>query len=104
MKKLLKLIPVLSEKAVADQGRGVYHFWGHPGDRKSQVKETVERLFSVKVVKVNAANYRGKVKMNYRQRRPFRRPRRRRFLVFLKPGETIKELALKESSKAKKNG
>jgi len=93
------LEPILSEKAVQDQRRGVYHFWAPVSAAKNQVRQVVEELFGVKVIRVNSMLRRGKVKMNWKQRRGHRRPNRKRFLVFLKKGEKIKELALKETKK-----
>ncbi len=93
------LEPILSEKAVQDQERGVYCFWAPVTATKNQVRELVEELFGVKVAKVNSMFRWGKVKMNWRQRRSHRRPKRKKFLVFLKEGEKIKELSLKETKK-----
>ncbi len=90
------LEPILSEKAVQDQERGVYHFWAQPQATKQEVAHWVEKLFGVKVAKVRSLRRRGKVKMNWRQRRPYRRPNRKRFLVQIASGEVIKELAIKK--------
>jgi large subunit ribosomal protein L23 len=56
------LRPVLSEKAVAEIQDGKYAFFVHPSANRSQVKDAVERVFNVQVVKVNVAKVRRKQK------------------------------------------
>ncbi len=88
------LEPILSEKAVRDQERGVYRFWAPPEVTKRQAVRWLEKIFGVEVVKARSLQRRGKVKMNWRQRRPYRQPSRKQFLIQLAPGKTIKELAV----------
>lgn len=52
--------PVLSEKAVGAIERGKYAFYVHPSANRTQVKDAVERVFSVDVVKINMQKVRGK--------------------------------------------
>jgi large subunit ribosomal protein L23 len=54
---------------------------------KHQVKEAVERVFSVKVGEVRTANFRGKLKRQGRSQG--RRPDWKKAYVTLKPGEKI---------------
>jgi len=54
--------PVLSEKAVAAVATGRYAFFVHPDASRTQVKDAVEKVFKVDVVKVNIQKVRGKQK------------------------------------------
>jgi large subunit ribosomal protein L23 len=55
--------PVLSEKATTDQGaRNAYHFRVPVDANKIEIKRAVEKLFDVKVLKVNTLTKRGKLK------------------------------------------
>ena len=58
--------PVVTEKSTMLAAQGKYVFEVHKASNKHQIKEAVERAFSVTVTSVNTSNERG------------RRPRRRR--------------------------
>ncbi len=59
--------PVVSEKSYALIDRGAYVFIVHPDANRTQVRQAVESIFSVKVHKVNILNRKGKRKRNRRQ-------------------------------------
>jgi large subunit ribosomal protein L23 len=61
------LRPVVSEKSYALLDRGVYVFEVHPDANRTQVRQAVESVFSVRVGKVNTLNRKGKRKRNRRQ-------------------------------------
>lgn len=86
----LILAPVLSEKAVVDIQDGKYAFFVHPDANRSQVKEAVQQVFGVDVLKVNIQNKEGKVKSMGRY--SGRRPNRKKAIVTLKPGQRIQQL------------
>lgn len=54
--------PHITEKSNIDATQGKYTFIVHPKATKTEIKEAVEKLFSVKVIQVNTANYHGKKK------------------------------------------
>ena len=54
--------PVLTEKAYDDIPNKKYCFYVHVDATKTDVKEAIEKIFDVKVEKVNIANVKGKVK------------------------------------------
>ena len=54
--------PLVSEKSVASIKAKKYGFVVHPDADKTQIKNAVEEIFSVKVEKVTTLNYQGKVK------------------------------------------
>lgn len=82
--------PVLSEKAVQEIGNGKYAFYVHPDVNRTQVKDAVEQVFNVDVLKVNLMNVRGKEKTMGRF--VGRRPKRKKVIVTLKPGQRIEQL------------
>ncbi len=84
------LRPVLSEKAVNTIGSGKYVFFVHPSANRSQVKDAVERVFNVEVVKINVAKVRGKDKRLGRY--TGRTPERKKAIVTLAPGQRIQQL------------
>lgn len=84
------LRPVLSEKAVAEIESGKYAFFVHPSAGRTQIKDAVETVFEVDVVKINVQNVPGKLKRMGRYMG--RSPRRKKAVVTLASGQKIQQL------------
>ena len=54
--------PYITEKSNLMAAEGKYTFIVHPNANKTEIKKAVEKLFNVKVLKVNTVNYKGKNK------------------------------------------
>jgi large subunit ribosomal protein L23 len=82
------LAPVVSEKSYAQiEENNTYSFRIHPDAHKTQVRQAVEELFDVKVVRVNIAKVQPKPK-----RRGFHRgtkPGWKKAIVQLREGDRI---------------
>jgi large subunit ribosomal protein L23 len=82
------LAPVVSEKSYAQiEENNTYSFRIHPDAHKTQVRQAVEELFNVKVVRVNIAKVQPKPK-----RRGFHRgtkPGWKKAIVQLRRGDSI---------------
>ncbi|PSK92878.1 large subunit ribosomal protein L23 [Murinocardiopsis flavida] len=79
--------PVISEKSYGLMDQNKYTFLVRPGSNKTQIKQAVEQIFSVKVTSVNTINRQGKRK---RTRFGFgKRPDTKRAIVSLKDGDRI---------------
>jgi len=82
------LAPVVSEKSYAQiEENNTYSFRIHPDAHKTQVRQAVEELFNVKVLRVNIAMVQAKPK-----RRGFHKgakPGWKKALVQLKAGDSI---------------
>ena len=83
------LKPVVSEKSYGLLDRGVYTFVVAPDANKVQIRQAVERLFNVQVVKVNTLNRKGKRKRNRRSFTFGKRPDTKRAIVTLVEGDRI---------------
>ncbi len=81
--------PVVSEKSYALSEKGVYVFMVPPGVGKVEVRRSVERLFNVKVEKVNTLNRPGKRKRNRKTATYGKRPDTKRAIVRLAAGSSI---------------
>ncbi len=81
--------PVVSEKSYALLDRGVYTFTVHADASKPEIHDAVERIFSVKVVKVNTLNRKGKATRNRRTGVAGRKPDTKRAIVTLAEGSSI---------------
>lgn len=62
----IKIKPIVTEKATAlTEKHNCYTFAVSPDANKFQIKSLIEKMYDVKVVKVNTANYAGKRKQRY---------------------------------------
>ncbi|HHP50876.1 MAG TPA: 50S ribosomal protein L23 [Moorella mulderi] len=81
------LAPVVTEKSTDLIKQNKYTFLVHPEANKIEIKKAVERLFNVKVLKVNTLMDRGKRRRMGRSEG--RTPDRKKAIVTLKPGDKI---------------
>jgi large subunit ribosomal protein L23 len=83
------LKPVVSEKSYALLEEGVYTFVVRPDANKIEIRQAIEKIFNVNVVKVNTLNRKGKQKRHRRQPKMGKRPDTKRAIVTLAEGERI---------------
>ncbi len=83
------IAPVVSEKSYELLEDNVYTFTVHPDATKPEIKNAVESLFEVTVLKVNTLNRKGKRKRNRRDFTYGKRPDTKRAMVTLAEGDEI---------------
>ena len=83
------LAPVVSEKSYELLESNVYTFRVHPDSSKPEIRDAIENLFDVTVVKVNTMNRKGKRRRNRRSPTFGRKPDTKRALVTLAEGDQI---------------
>jgi large subunit ribosomal protein L23 len=83
------LRPVVSEKSYGLLDHGVYTFIVSPDANKIQIRQAVEQIFSVSVVKVNTLNRKGKRKRHRAKPIFGKRADTKRALVTLAEGQRI---------------
>ena len=81
--------PVVSEKSYALLEEGVYTFKVHPSASKPEIRDAVEKIFGVSVLKVNTLNRDGKRRRNRRTGTWGKRPDSKRAFVTLAEGDSI---------------
>jgi large subunit ribosomal protein L23 len=54
--------PVITERSTSEAAGGKYTFVVAPNATKTEIRQACEKLFSVRVLKVNTINYDGKTK------------------------------------------
>ncbi len=81
--------PVVSEKSYALLDNGVYTFVVHPDANKIEIRQAVESIFGVEVIKVNTLNRKGKRKRMRRAAGFGTRPDTKRAVVTLAAGQRI---------------
>lgn len=82
--------PVLSEKAVMAIEAGKYAFYVHPDANRTQIKDAVERVFEVDVLRVNLVKVPGKRRRQGRT--TGRSADRKKAIVTLAEGQKIRQL------------
>ena len=81
--------PVVSEKSYALLDQGVYTFVVAPDANKIEIRQAVEAIFGVNVVKVNTLNRQGKRKRNRGKSTFGKRADTKRAVVTLATGQSI---------------
>ena len=81
--------PIVSEKSYALLEQNVYTFRVHPDATKPQIHDAIEQVFSVRVLKVNTLNRKGKRKRNRRSFTFGTRANTKRAIVTLHPDDSI---------------
>ena len=79
--------PNITEKATSLSELNKIVFKVHNGASKYSIKKSIEKLFKVKVVKINTINIEGKTKM-VRNKKAFK-PSYKKAIVTLKKGQNI---------------
>ncbi len=79
--------PVLTEKATKLAGNKVYMFYVDKKANKFQIKEALEKLFSVKIGRIASLNRKGKIKKVGRKMIPKKSQDKRIVYVQLKSGK-----------------
>ena len=80
------LAPVVSEKSYDLMELGVYTFKVHPRASKPEIRDAVEAIWGVEVLKVNTLNRKGKKIRNRRSFTYGKRPDTKRAIVTLADG------------------
>jgi large subunit ribosomal protein L23 len=83
------LKPVVSEKSYSLLDANTYTFVVHPDANKIEIRQAVESIFGVKVVKVNTLNRQGKRRRNRRSFTYGKRSDTKRALITLVDGDRI---------------
>ena len=81
--------PVVSEKSYMLLDDNVYTFVVAPTASKPEIRDAIEAIFGVTVLKVNTLNRKGKRKRNRRNMTFGKRSDTKRALVTLAEGDTI---------------
>ena len=79
--------PNVTEKATSLSEYNKIVFKVHKGANKKSIKQSIEKIFKVKVVKINTINLKGKTKM-VKNKKAYK-PSYKKAIVTLKKGQSI---------------
>lgn len=91
----MKIIPVFTEKSLAQAKDGFYSFWVGSGMGKSEIKRAIEKLFGVHVTRVRTINFKARARRNLRGR-TVSEPAKKKAVISLKGDEKIDLFEIKE--------
>jgi large subunit ribosomal protein L23 len=83
------LRPIVSEKSYGLLDQNVYTFAVHRDSSKPEIRDAVQAIFDVRVLKVNTVNRKGKRARNRRTGAFSTKPDTKRALVTLAEGDSI---------------
>tara|TARA_Y100000590_G_scaffold284326_1_gene319883 strand:- start:1617 stop:1910 length:294 start_codon:yes stop_codon:yes gene_type:complete len=81
------LSPAITEKATSLSEFNKVVFKVHQGANKKAIKKSIEKLFKVKVIKINTINLKGKTKLV--RGKKSKKPDYKKAIVTLKKGQSI---------------
>lgn len=73
--------PIVTEKSILDQSKGIYSFWVKLSANKNQISEAIEAVFAIKPKSVRTTKRFGKVKTDWKKRLPIQKPDRKKAVV-----------------------
>ena len=86
--------PIITEKSLGNQARGVYSFWVNRDANKNQIAEAFKMVFGFKVLSLRTAHLVGKVKTDPRKRLPVQKPERKKVFITVPKDTKIESLNL----------
>jgi len=92
---------LLSEKSVDLAGLSKYVLLVDRDINKTEIKKEIKKEFKVDILKINAANYLGKLKGMGKKKG--KKPDFKKIIITLKKGQKIREFELEEKESAKKD-
>ena len=88
--------PIITEKTLRLAKNNQYTFSVSLSASKSTVKQAIEDLFEVTVLKVNIVNLPGKIRRSGKKRLASKTADRKKAITTLKPGDTIESFQSSE--------
>jgi large subunit ribosomal protein L23 len=73
--------PIVTEKSILGQEKGIYSFWVKLSANKNQISEAIETVFSIKPKSIRTTKQWGKAKTDWKKRLPIQKPDRKKAIV-----------------------
>ncbi|MFA7301316.1 MAG: 50S ribosomal protein L23 [Candidatus Shapirobacteria bacterium] len=87
--------PLISEKAIYTQSLGKYTFVVDINSNKDQIAKEFKDVFGLTALSVNTVTIKGKVKTNWKNRRPINKPDVKKAIITVGKDKKIDMLTLK---------
>lgn len=73
--------PIVTEKSIQGQSKGIYSFWVKLSANKNQIAQAIEAVFSLKPKSIRTTKQLGKTKTDWKKRLPVQKPNRKKAIV-----------------------
>jgi len=94
--KIINLKPIITEKSLASQEvSSKYSFWVDTGVNKNQIAIAFQTVFGIKPLSINTVITKGKLKTDWKNRKPIQKSDKKKAIITLPKGTKIELLKLK---------
>ncbi|MFA5827868.1 MAG: 50S ribosomal protein L23 [Candidatus Shapirobacteria bacterium] len=87
------LKPITTEKSLKDQATGKYLFQVDLKATKSQISAAFKTIFGISPQTINTNKIKGKIKTDWKKRRPIRKPDIKKAIITVKKDQKIELLS-----------
>jgi large subunit ribosomal protein L23 len=88
------LKPIITEKALIEQSKGKYSFWVGKKSNKNQIEQAFEMVFGVKPLAVNTIIIKGKMKTDWKKRKPIKKSDQKKAIITVAKDQKIELLTI----------
>lgn len=93
---VIKLKPIITEKSLGIQEiSGKYSFWVDCSVNKNQIRTAFIEVFGVKPLSINTVVLKGKLKTNWKSRKPIQKSNKKKAIITLPAGTKLELLKIK---------
>ena len=90
------LSPIVTEKSILGQSKGIYSFWVKLSANKHQIADAVQAVFALKPKSVRTGRCLGKTKTDWKKRTPIQKPDRKKAIIDFGKDQKIDMLHLSQ--------
>lgn len=87
--------PIITEKSILGQSKGIYSFWVKATASKNQIALAFNAVFSLKALSIRTMKVVGKVKADPKKRLPLQKPIRKKAIIQIAKDQKIELLNIK---------
>jgi large subunit ribosomal protein L23 len=84
--------PIITEKSLMNQEKGVYSFWVNVAANKNQIASAFKTVFGIKPLSINTLTSKGKLKTDWKKRTPIQKSDRKKAIITLGKDQKIELL------------
>lgn len=88
--------PIITEKSILGQSKGIYSFWVRPSANKNQIAAAIKAVFALVPKSVHTMSVLGKTKTDWKKRTPIQKPDRKKAVVDFGKDQKIDMLHLNQ--------
>jgi len=92
---IINLKPIITEKSLgAQENSSKYSFWVNCSVNKNQIQAAFIEVFGIKPLSVNTVILKGKLKTNWKSRKPIQKSNKKKAIITLPAGTKLELLKI----------